>query len=238
MIECFVIDDEFPAVEVLENYINQHPSLHLAGSSIRPLEGLEMINQLNPQVVFLDIEMPELNGLDLKELLDKSILTVFCTAYSEYAIKSYELQAADYLVKPITHVRFLKTVQRLIEQIKTRTISHSHNPAENYITIKAEHKGKIIKIDFDEVDYVESLGNYVAFYRGKQKILSNNTMKDVEEKLPGDVFIRIHKSFIVSLKQIAFIEYNEVALKNSTKRLPIGKNYSENILEKFKGKLL
>lgn len=238
MIECFVIDDEFPAVEVLENYINQNPMLHLTGSSIHPLEGLEMIQTLKPQVVFLDIEMPELNGLDLKELLDKDILVVFCTAFSEYAIKSYELQATDYLVKPITLARFLKTVQRLSEQLKTKQPTHNINPAENYITLKTEHKGKLIKVDIDEIDYIESLRNYVAFHRGKQKILSYNTMKEVEERLPKEAFIRIHKSYIIALRKIAFIEYNEVALKDSTKRLPIGNSFKENIFEKFKGKLL
>lgn len=236
MIDCFIIDDEFPAVEVLENYINQNPALHLSGSSTHPLQGLEMIQQVKPQVVFLDVEMPELNGLDLKELLDKNILTVFCTAYSEYAIKSYELQAADYLVKPVTHVRFLKTVQRLTEQIKMRSLRGG--PSENFITIKAEHKGKLIKMDLDEIDYIESFRNYIAFYRGKQKTLSYNTMKDVEERLPENMFIRIHKSYIVSVRQISFMEYNEIALKSSTKRLPIGNNYKEKILEKLRGKLL
>lgn len=238
MISCFVIDDELPAVEVLESYINQNPSLHLLGSSTHPLEGLEMIYKLKPQVVFLDIEMPELNGLDLKELLDPGILTVFCTAYAEYAIKSYELHTADYLVKPVTHARFLKTIQRLTDLINTKKAGYLPNPADNYITVKAEHKGKIIKIDLDEIDYVESRGNYVAFHRGKQKILSYNTMKDVEERLPGDMFIRIHKSYIVSLRKISFIEYNEVALKDSVKRLSIGNNYKDNIFEKFRDKLL
>ena len=109
--------------------------------------------------------MPEVNGLDLKELYDKDILTVFCTAYSEYAIKSYELQAADYLVKPITHNRFLKTVYRLVEQIETRKKLRQVVSAENYITIKSEHKVKIIKIDIDDLDYIESSRNYIAFHR-------------------------------------------------------------------------
>ncbi|MFT3947194.1 MAG: LytTR family DNA-binding domain-containing protein [Agriterribacter sp.] len=238
MIECFVIDDEFPAVEVLENYINQSSLLHLSGSSTHPVKGLEMIEKIKPQVVFLDIEMPELNGLDLKELYDKDILTVFCTAYSEYAIKSYELQATDYLVKPITHNRFLKTVHRLVELVETKKKLLHAVPSDNYITIKAEHKGKIIKIDIDEIDYIESSRNYIAIRRGKQKTLSYNTMKDVEEKLPKDLFIRIHKSFIVALRQISYIEYNEVALKNSSIKLPIGNIYKDKVLERFKNKLL
>lgn len=238
MIECFVIDDEFPAVEVLENYINQSSLLHLSGSSTHPVKGLEMIEKIKPQVVFLDIEMPELNGLALKELYDKDILTVFCTAYSEYAIKSYELQAADYLVKPITHNRFLKTVHRLVELVDTRKKLRHAVSTENYITIKSEHKGKIIKIDIDEIEYVEASRNYIIFHRGKQKTLSYNSMRDVEERLPKDLFIRIHKSFIVSLRQISYIEYHEVALKNYSIKLPIGSSYKEGVLERFKNKLL
>lgn len=238
MIDCFVIDDEYPAIEVLENYINQDPALRLLGSTTNPLEGLDKIRSLKPHVVFLDIEMQELNGLDLKELLDKNIITVFCTAYSEYAIKSYELQAADYLVKPISHNRFLKTVQRIAEQLEPKVTKLETSSIENYITVKAEHKGKLIKIDYDEIDFVESLRNYVAFYKGKHKILSYNTLKEVEERLPKEMFIRIHKSFIVSLKQVHIMEYNEILLKNSNHRLPIGNNYKANILEKLNGKLI
>lgn len=238
MIKCFVIDDEPHPIEVLENYINQSSLLHLLGSSTHPVEGLEMIEKLKPQVVFLDIHMPELSGLDLKELYDKDILTVFCTAYSEYAIKSYELQAADYLVKPITHSRFLKTVHRLVELVETKKKLLNAVSSENYITIKAEHKGKIIKIDLEEIDYIESLRNYIAFHRGKQKIMSYNTMRDVEEKLPNDLFIRIHKSFIVALRQVSYIEYHEVALKNSSTKLPIGNIYKDKVFERFKNKLL
>ncbi|MFT3701196.1 MAG: LytTR family DNA-binding domain-containing protein [Agriterribacter sp.] len=238
MIECFVIDDEYPAVEVLENYINQNPLLKLIGSSTNPVEGLEMIRMHKPQVVFLDIEMQELNGLDLKQLMDKNILTIFCTAYSEYAIKSYELQAADYLVKPISHNRFIRAIHRLTEQFASVMQKTNTNPAENFITVKADHKGKIFKLDYDEIDFIESLGNYVAIHRGKNRILTYNTMKDVEGKLPKDIFIRIHKSFIVPLKQISYIEYNEIALKNSNKRFPIGNSYKPTILEMLKEKLL
>jgi DNA-binding LytR/AlgR family response regulator len=238
MIDCYVIDDEQPAVEVLESYIRQSAALHLAGSSCSAVEGLEMIRVLRPRVVFLDIEMPELSGLEITGLLDKNILVVFCTAYSEYAIKSYELRATDYLVKPITRQRFLKTVQRITELAGTSGFATGQSPSENYITVKAEHKGKIIKIELDEIDFVESRGNYVLIHRGVQKILSYTSMKDVEEKLPQSMFLRVHRSYIVAFRLIACIEYDQVCFRNSRQRLPIGAHYHESVMEKLRDKLL
>lgn len=236
MITCVVIDDELPAIEVLEEFINRSSELELVGSATDPFKGVEMVRQKQPDVVFLDVQMQELNGLDVKELIGKDKLTVFCTAFSEYAIQSYELNAVDYLVKPVNHKRFLQTVEKIIERIYLKKAEQDQS--DGYIIVKTGHKGKIIKLDLDEIDYVQALRNYVAFYRGKQKTISYNTLKEVEDKLPKKMFLRVHKSFIVAIKKIASVEYGEINLKNSLASIPLGSNYKSLFSEILKDKFI
>lgn len=235
-IKCVVIDDELPAIEVLEEFINRSSELELIGSATDPFKGVEMIREKQPDVVFLDVQMQELSGLDVKQLIGKDTLTVFCTAFSEYAIQSYELNAVDYLIKPVHHKRFLQTIDKIIERVLLKKPDQEEN--DGYIIIKTGHKGKVIKLDLDEIDYVEAFRNYVAFYRGKQKTLSYNSLKEVEEKLPKKMFARVHKSFIVSVKQISAVEYGAILLKNSVRQIPIGNNYKSLLSERWKDKFI
>lgn len=235
-IKCIVIDDEPHAIEVLEQFINQSSELELVGSATDPFKGIELVRQKQVDVVFLDIQMEKLNGLEVKELIGKDKLTVFCTAFSEYAIQSYELNAVDYLVKPVNHKRFMKTVEKIIELVSLR--NKEYEQPDSYVIVKTGQKGKIIKLDLDEIDYVESLRNYVAFYRGKQKVLSYYSLKEVEDKLPKKMFIRVHKSFIVAIKQISSMEYGEINLKNTVRPIPIGNNYKNILAERLKDKFI
>ena len=238
MIKCVIIDDEQPAINVLKNYINRIPHLKLVGSETNPISGIEIIRTESPDVVFLDIQMDEMNGLEVMKEIGSSTKVIFCTAYSEFAVTSYELDAVDYLMKPIEFNRFSKSVQRLTDQINHQPSSYQETLPDDYIFIKAGQRGKMLKIDFNDIDYVEAMNNYIAFHRGSQKTLAYLTMKELEERLPANDFMRIHKSYIVSLKQIALMENNELILKKNSHRIPIGANYKESFMMRMQDKLM
>lgn len=238
MIRCVIIDDEEPAINILKKYIERLPNLELVKTETNPLLGIEMIKREKPDVVFLDIQMDEMNGIDVMKILGDSVNVVFCTAYSEFAVTSYDLDAVDYLMKPIEFNRFVKAVKRINDVISHQQCADSEAIPNDYIFVKAGQRGKMLKIDLDDIDFVEGMNNYVAFHRGSQKTLAYLTMKELEERLPGSQFIRVHKSFIVALKQISLMENNELALKKLSKRIPIGANYKDAFIERMKNRLM
>lgn len=238
MIKCVIIDDEEPAINILKQYIERVPFLELAGTETNPLLGIELIKNERPDVVFLDIQMDEMNGIEVARVLD-DCKVVFCTAYSEFAVTSYEVNAVDYLMKPIEFNRFVKAVNRLNNVIDHRTQFTNEAIANDYFYVKMGIKGKMLKIEVDDIDYVEARSNYVAIYRGQEMTLVYLSMKELEERLPGSQFMRVHKSYIVSLKQISLLENNELVLKKKiTKRIPVGANYKAAFLERMKDKLM
>lgn len=239
MIKCVVIDDEQPAIDVIENYIKRVPNLELAGFSTNPLIGIELVKQHKPDVVFLDIQMDEMNGIEVMKIISPDTKVVFCTAYSEFAVASYDLDAVDYLVKPVAFNRFVKAVQRVSNLIHPQSVDTIETSIPNdYIFVKTEHKGKIVKIDLDDIDFIEGMSNYVTIHRGTQKTLVYSTLKDLEERLPQDTFTRVHKSFIVAITQINAIDNGDIILKNRPERIPISLSYKEAFMHKMQSKLL
>ncbi|OJW31497.1 MAG: hypothetical protein BGO54_13625 [Sphingobacteriales bacterium 46-32] len=238
MIRCVIIDDEQPAINVLKKYIDRLPNLELIAAETNPLLGIEIVKKEKPDVVFLDIQMDEMNGIEVMKILGDSTNVVFCTAYSEFAVTSYELDAIDYLMKPIEFNRFVKAVQRVTDAVAHQPCSNPEAIPNDYIFVKAGQRGKMLKIDLDDIDFVEGMNNYVAFHRGQQKTLAYLTMKELEERLPNSQFMRVHKSYIVALKQISSMENNELILKKLPKRIPIGANYKDAFMERMKNKLM
>lgn len=238
MIKCVIIDDEQPAINVIKKYIDRLPNLQLIGEATNPLVGIDIIKKEKPDVVFLDIQMDEMNGIDVMKIIADNTLVVFCTAYSEFAVTSYDLDAIDYLMKPIEFNRFVKAVQRVSDAIAAKPSVCEEAIPNDYIFVKAGLRGKMLKIDLDDIDLVEARNNYVAFYRGANKTLAYLTMKELEERLPGSQFMRVHKSYIVALRQISSMENNELILKKLPTHIPIGANYKEPFMEKMKSKLM
>ena len=238
MIKCVIIDDEQPAINVLKKYISRMPNLKLVGTETNPLLGIEIIKTTLPDVVFLDIQMDEMNGIEVMKIIGDNTKVIFCTAYSEFAVTSYELEALDYLMKPIDFNRFVKSVQRVADVLTHQPSVFTEALPNDYIFVKAGQRGKMLKIDLDDIDYVEAMNNYIAFHRGPQKTLVYLTMKELEERLPTSDFMRIHKSYIIALKQISSIENNELVLKKSQCRIPIGANYKELFMRRMENKLL
>ncbi len=237
MIRCIIIDDEKAAIAVLTRFVERMPEMELVGVSTNPLTGLELIKTEKPHVVFLDIQMEKKDGIELAKEIGQMTKIVFCTAYFEYAAQSYDLNAVDYLLKPVEFARFKIAVQKVNDAIT----GHS-TPVEaikdDYILVKHGDRGKLQKIDIDDIVYIQAMNNYVSFHCPPQKTLAYLSLKELEYRLPSCGFIRVHKSYIVSVKYIKAVDNNEIIMKREDKRIPIGANYKESFLEKLKGNLI
>lgn len=240
MINCIIVDDEQHAIEILKHYVSQTPFLNLAGTSTNPIEALQLVTSQKVDLVFLDIQMPELSGMDFIKAINGKAKVILTTAYSEFALESYELDVVDYLLKPIRLPRFLQAVQKAVKEIENQhEEKHTLDRSEDdYIFVKTESKGKLLKINLDEVDYIEGMKNYVAIYCAGKKTLVYTSMKDLEEKLSKKQFIRVHKSFIIPIQKITGLEGNLLRLKNVTAEILIGENYKADLMEIIRNKMI
>ncbi|OLE62926.1 MAG: DNA-binding response regulator, partial [Bacteroidetes bacterium 13_1_20CM_4_60_6] len=194
MINCIVVDDEQHAIDILMHYIGQTPMLHLVASTTNPIEALEVVATQKVDLVFLDIHMPELSGIDFVKAVNGKSKVILTTAYSEFALEGYELDVVDYLLKPIRLARFLAAVQKAAKALKEEK---DETDDDDYIFVKTESKGKLLKINLSEIDFIEGMKNYVAIHSGGRKTLVYTSMKEIEDRLPAKHFLRVHKSFII-----------------------------------------
>ena len=238
MIKCVIIDDEQPAINVLENYIKRVPYLQLVGTATNPILGIELINSTKAELVFLDIQMDEMNGIDVMKVLPDNIKVIFCTAYSEFAVTSYELNAVDYLMKPIPFDRFASAIKKISPLNITSLANESVTTSNDYIFVKTEQKGKMVKIDLDDIDFIEAMNNYIAFYRGNSKTLVYSTMKEIEGHLPSSKFLRIHKSYIIAINKITSVDNNCITLKNRSEQIPVSLTYKPAFMQVLSNKVL
>ena len=235
MISCIVVDDEQHAIDILMHYINQTPMLSAVGNTTNPIEALQLVATQKVDLVFLDIHMPDLSGIDFIKALNGKAKVILTTAYSEFALEGYELDVVDYLLKPIRLPRFLTAVQKAAKALKEEEVEDIE---DDYIFVKTESKGKLLKINLAEIDYIEGMKNYVAIHSGGSKVMVYTAMKEIEDRLPAKYFMRIHKSFIIRIDRITGIEGNRLMLKNVQAEIIIGENYKNELMEKVKGKLL
>ena len=237
MINCIIVDDEQHAIDILVHYVNQTPYLNLVATTTNPIEALQIVGAQKVDLVFLDVQMPELSGIDFVKAIQGKAKVILTTAYSEFALESYELDVVDYLLKPIRLPRFLTAVQKAVNDI-TGSDKNSSTEEEDYIFVKTESKGKLLKINLDDIDYIEGMKNYVAIYRGGQKTLVYTSMKEIEERLPHKQFLRVHKSFIIPVAKITGIEGNMVRLKNVSSEILIGESYKPELMDMIKNKMI
>lgn len=237
MINTLIIDDEPLALDVLETYISKMPELNLVARCSNALEANEMMRKHDIDLIFLDIQMPQVSGVDFIKALPNPPLFIFTTAYSNYALEGYELNAIDYLLKPISIDRFMKAVNKAVDQFELRRLedaSHESGSAaegEDFFFVKADKK--LVKIKYDEILYIEGLKDYVIIRLEVGRVVTLQTMKSLEDKLPVTKFKRIHRSYIVSIGKIHAVDGSSVDVfeKGVIKQLPIGKNYRDEILE-------
>lgn len=238
MIRCLVVDDEQHAIDIIVHYINQTSYLELAGSSTNPVEALQTVITENIDLVFLDVQMPELSGIDFIKAINGKAKVILTTAYSEFAIEGFDLDVVDYLLKPIRFPRFLTAVQKAVKDIGEKENENDTAVDEDYIFVKTESKGKLLKINLADIEYIEGMKNYVAIYRGGQKTLVYTNLKDLVNHLPARQFIRVHKSFIIPINRITGIEGNMILLKNVTATILIGESYKADLMEIIKNKMI
>lgn len=224
MMKCLIVDDEPLARQVLEEYIARTPELMLERSCNNALEAYEMISMLQPDLVFLDIKMPRLGGLDLWRSLKNPPAVIFTTAYSEYAVDGFELEAVDYLVKPITYERFTKSTNRLLKRYQKEA-----SPEKDYTYFKVS--GQLVKVMHNELLYAQSIKDYIQLHTTKSRYLTHMTMKYLSELLPSTRFLRVHRSYLINRSYAERIDRNMVIIKDE--QIPIGENY-RHVLGKVK----
>lgn len=248
MIRCICVDDEAYAANLLGAYIQKIPFLELAGTTTSPIEALTWVQEGRADLVFLDIQMPELTGIQFLKICGSRCKVILTTAYPEYALDGYEHDVVDYLLKPIPFDRFLKAVQKA--QALFRPVPASMTapvvvppmappapataPAAQYMFIKGESKNKFLRVDYADILYVEALKNYVSIYLPGQRVVTYQTLKDLDEQLPQPPFIRVHKSYIISLDKIKLIDGNTIYIEEAS--IPIGETYRDNFYRMIRDK--
>ncbi len=223
-IKCLVIDDEPLSQEVIADFVNACPELNLTGICSDALEAGEFLKTQPVDLLFLDINMPRLSGIGFVKSLKEPPLFVFVTAYPEYALEGFEVDAVDYLVKPVSFERFRKTINRVLERIKKNAESKN-----DHILLRANKKD--YRIEFDNILYLEAQGDYVKFMTSERSLMVHGTMKEFMERLPENLFERIHKSYAIQLSKVEYLEGN--AVKIGENKLPVSLNYRELLLNKL-----
>lgn len=237
-INCLVIDDERLAREYLKNYISKIPELELLGDFNSPLKATELIKKGEVDLLFIDIQMPDITGIEFVKSLKSKPEIIFTTAYQEYALEGFNLSAIDYLLKPFSFERFFQAVIKVIDKLgdKSEKNIQAQLPedvqttyTESYLSIRADRK--FYKINFDDIKYIEGQKAYVTFHTHKKRITALASLKELEESLPKKLFIRIHKSYIVSIKEILSLEGNIIEVDDI--KLPVGKLYKDDVMKVF-----
>jgi len=230
-IVCAVVDDEPLARDLLENYIGKIEGLELAGKCRNVIEASELLKKKKIDLLFLDIKMPGVSGVEFVRLVKDLPAFVFTTAYEYYAVEGFELDAIDYLVKPFTFERFKKSVDRFKGRIKDTANSESLSDDFEKTFVYLKSSGKMVKVFFKDIIYIESLRNNVKIVTRDREIVTHKKISELEENLPGERFIRIHRSFIVSISKIDSYTHSEV--EAGSHFIPIGRNYREKVIEEL-----
>ena len=235
--KCYILDDEPLALNVIEQHLSKFEQFEVCGKSTEPLQALGQIKTLQPDLLFLDIQMPELTGLDLIESIQNKPAIIITTAYREYAVEGFELNVLDYLVEPIPFKRFIKAIDKFLEQKLPKAIAEpspvSPTPAEaTFLLIKAERK--TIKVAIDDILYVEGVKDYVKIVLRDQKIMTKTSIGNFFNELPAERFVRIHKSFVVAIDKIEAYTAHDVEIQKM--ELPIGRMYKEAFVGLMEGR--
>jgi len=241
MIRCLIVDDEPLALHILEDYISKVPFMELIKSTTNPIEALTLVQDGNIDLVFLDVQMPELTGIQFLRIANGKTKVILTTAYPQYALEGYELDVVDYLLKPIAFDRFYKAAQKaqgIIQPSKTPVAEpaqiqqQQHDFLSDFIFVKSEHK--IQKVYLHQILFIEGLKDYISIFTTIERIITLQNMKKMEDTLPGKHFIRVHKSYIVALNKIDSIERSRIRIGD--KIIPVGDTYRDDFFKVIDGK--
>lgn len=245
MIRCLAVDDEAYAVKIIADYINKIPFLELVGTTTSAIDALGQVQQGGIDLVFLDIQMPDLTGIQFLKLCGSKCKVILTTAYPEYALEGYEHDVIDYLLKPIAFDRFFKAAQKAQNLLQPANVPLNPTPGvsspqpslsvpdtsqlpasqADYMFIKGDSKNKFLKVSYDDILYVEGLKNYVSVFMPDQRLVTYQTLRDLETQLPQPPFYRVHKSYIISVDKIRMVDGNTIYIQDQA--IPIGETYRD-----------
>ena len=234
MINCVIIDDEQHAIDLIKIHVEKIDYLRVLETFNSPVNAIGFLENNDVDVLFLDIEMPDISGLSFIKLLKKKIQVVVISAYKEYALEGFENEVLDYIVKPVSFERLLQATQRVLALSNSKSIVAPNA----FIILKTDSKNKLLKVDLDDIIYIEGLKNYISVFTTQQRVISLLNIKSLEEKLPADRFIRTHKSYIISINKIKMVNGNQVFLKGLEQGIPISDGYKKQFFEIFRKNLI
>jgi len=227
-INCIIVDDEPMAREILENHLKRIDSIHIVGSCKNAIEAFNLLNSENIDLIFLDINMPEISGLSFAKSINKKIKIIFTTAYREYALDGFDLKAVDYLLKPISFERLYQSIHKYKNEnmiFRQEVSTDISNENADFFFVRSDRK--MIKIDFSELDFIESLADYVKIHSNDKMIITRETISSIEAKLPKKDFLRVHRSYIVSINKIESFTNEFIEIRN--KAIPISRSYKNDV---------
>lgn len=235
MYKCFIIDDETHAIDTLKKYAKDSGQLEVIGASQNPLEAVKFINERKDiAITFLDIDMPEISGLDVADLIYQNTAIIFTTGHAGYAVEGFEKNISDFMLKPISFTRFMKSLTKVIAQLEKKMQEEAKN--DSYFFVNPGIKGKMLKINFNDVEFIEGLNNYIVIHTPPNNHIIYLTMKEIEAGLPPETFIRIHKSYIVNINKVTLMEGNKIMINKMI--FPIGSSYKDKLLKKINNNII
>jgi DNA-binding LytR/AlgR family response regulator len=235
MYKCFIIDDESHAIETLKKYAKDSGQLEIIGTSQNPLDAVKFINESKDiDITFLDIDMPEISGLDVADLIYQNTAIIFTTGHAGYAVQGFEKNISDFMLKPISFSRFMKSLTKVITQLEKKIQEEVKN--DTYFFVNPGIKGKMLKINFNDVEFIEGLNNYIVIHTPPNNHIVYLTMKEMEAGLPSEIFIRIHKSYIVNINKVTLMEGNKIMINKMV--FPIGSSYKDRLLKKINNNII
>lgn len=227
---CIVVDDDNFSVRIIEEFVNQTEGLALLGTFTNAIEAVNWLNNSEKEpvhLIFLDIEMPEMSGIEFLRALNVIPQVIIYSSQEKYALESYEYDVTDYLLKPVTYARFIKAVNRARERFERK-----ENPVKQSTEIFIKNNSSLVRVKYDDILWIEALENYVVVNTFKEKYTIHFTMKSISDKMPSERFMRIHRSYIVNFSKISAIEDNSVIIRTESgnRVIPIGKSYKDKLL--------
>ncbi|MFZ1593969.1 MAG: LytTR family DNA-binding domain-containing protein [Chitinophagales bacterium] len=226
MLKCCILDDEPLAIKLLSGYVAKTPVLELTLATTDPFKALATVQSGEVDLILLDIQMPELTGIQFMKIIENKCGVIITTAYKDYALQGFEFDVIDYLLKPISFEKFHAAMQKATQRLNTQLPPKDYN---HYLFVKSEHR--LIKVNFDEIFYFESFRDYITIHTTSDKIMTLQSLRSFEETLPSDKFLRIHKSHLIAIDKISAIENNRILINNTF--LPIGEVYRDQVFTKL-----
>lgn len=227
-LSCIVVDDEQYAVDVLAKYISQTPSLKLLKTFTSSSEAMSWCMDNPVDLLFLDISMPEISGIEFARTIKDKAMVVICSAHSEYGVESYNHNVIDYLLKPVEYSRFIQSAQKAKDLAKIKVITPV--TVQDFILLAADSRSRMVKVNFSDIYYIESARNYSHFHLRTQVVKTLLSLKEVEAKLPPNLFLRVHNSYLVSINKIQFLDNYSIVLHDCQKTIPISTRYKDHVL--------